>query len=132
MNDTYQTGQSNSSIKMIVDIDTFGLAATRAIVVDLSSTAPGVSVGVSSDATGDIKERSIGISKDLSGKQLSIFTKIDLLGSEADNKKEAERLTGRYFLSGGTEENKMFDSPEKGVAQDFSSVVLLKLIDLIP
>jgi hypothetical protein len=130
--DTYQVGNGAQEIKLAVDINTLGLAASRAIVLDLSSPAPGVTVGVSSNATGDILERGIGAADSLKNKRLSILTKIDLIGGDPTaNRAESERLTGAYILNHGAQGIKVFDTPQKTVADDFSSVVLFQIIDLI-
>ena len=129
--DTYQVGNGTQEIDLAVDIDTFGLAASRAIVLDLNSSDPAVTVGVSSNATGDIEEKEIGTADSLKGKRLSILTKIDLIGDQASNTAESERLAGIYSLNNGAEGFKVFDTPEKTVAADFSSVVLFQIIDLI-
>jgi len=130
--DTYRVGNGAQQINLAVDINTLGLAASRAIVLDLSSPAPALTVGVSTNATGDIQEREIGIPDSLKNMRLSILTKIDLIGDQASNSAESERLTGIYSLNNGAEGFKMFDKPEKTVAADFSSVVLFQIIDLIP
>ena len=130
--DTYQVGNGTQQINLAVDINTLGLAASRAIVLDLSSPAPALTVGVSSNATGDIQEKEIGTGDSLKNMRLSILTKIDLIGDQESNRTESERLTGIYSLNSGAEGFKMFDKPEKTVAADFSSVVLFQIIDLIP
>jgi hypothetical protein len=129
--DTYQVGSGAQQINLAVDINTLGLAASRAIVLDLSLPAPALTVGVSSNATGDIQEREIGTADSLKNMRLSILTKIDLIGDQESNRAESERLTGIYSLNSGSEGFKMFDKPEKTVAADFSSVVLFQIIDLI-
>jgi hypothetical protein len=130
--DTYQVGNGAQQINLAVDINTLGLAASRAIVLDLSSPAPALTVGVSTNATGDIQEREIGTPDSLKNMRLSILTKIDLIGDQVSNSAESERLTGIYSLNNGVEGFKMFDKPEKTIAADFSSVVLFQIIDLIP
>lgn len=130
--DTYQVGNGAQQINLAVDINTLGLAASRAIVLDLSSPAPALTLGVSSNATGDIQEREIGTADSLKNMRLSILTKIDLIGDQESNRAESERLTGIYSLNNGVDGFKMFDKPEKTVAADFSSVVLFQIIDLIP
>lgn len=130
---TYKVGNGSQQIKLAVDIDTIGLAASRAIVVDLRSRTPAIAVAHSDNATGDIVQKQIGMATALAGKRHSIMTKIDLIGDDLDAKKiECDRLTGKYFLDFGEEGHKEFDDPIKTVATDFSTVILFKVIDLIP
>jgi hypothetical protein len=127
---SYDVGGDTSQISLMVDIDTIGLAATRAIVLDLSTTDPAVPVGHSENATGDIKEGNIGTGKQLKGKLLSVLTKIDLIGDAAANKTESERLSGKYYIDGGKDGYIYFDAPVKVIATDFSRVILNMEIDL--
>lgn len=127
---SYHVGHGQQQVKLAADIDTFGLAASRAITLDLHSPDPSVTVAHSFNATGDIPRKEIGTPLTLTGKRLSILTKIDLIGSLEERKAESKRITARYFLDDGADGYKVFDDPEKTVAQDFSSVVLFKVIDL--
>ena len=127
---SYSAGKDQNRISLMVDIDTIGLAATRAIVVDLQTEDPAEAVGHSENATGDIPEKDIGTAKKLKGKLLSILTKIDLIGDEEANKKECARLAGKYYLDGGKDGYVYFDDPRKTVAADFSRVILNMEIDL--
>jgi hypothetical protein len=128
--DSYKAGSGPQQIVLTVDIDTFGLAATRAVVVDMQSTDPGNTVAVSDNATGDIPPAPIGSADSLKGKRLSVFTKIDLLGDEASRKKEIKRLSGTYILDNGIDGHKVFGKPEKIVTDDLFTVFLHKKIDL--
>jgi hypothetical protein len=130
--DTYKVGNTLDQIKLEVDISTFGLAASRAILVDLNSPAPGISVASSQDATGDIGKTEIGKAKNIKNRRLSIFTKIDLLGDDvAARKLESENLTGKYTLDGGPNGSEVFGTPIKTVDDEFLTVFLHKPIDLI-
>ena len=127
---SYDVGIDTSQISLMVDIDTVGLAATRAIVLDLNTTDPAKPVGHSENATGDIREVSIGTGKQLKNKLLSVLTKIDLIGDADANKKESERLSGKYYLDGGKDGYIYFDAPVKVIADDNSRVILNMEIDL--
>ena len=129
---TYQVGDGPTQIKLAVDLDTVGLAASRALVLDLNSSDPSITVGKSLDATGDIPRKDIGTAASLKNKRLSILTKIDLIaGSTADKKRESERLTMKYILEDGSQGHAAFTDPDKIVADDFSTVILFKEVDLI-
>lgn len=127
---SYDVGKDKNEISLMVDIDTIGLAATRAIIVDLNTNDPADPVAHSENATGDIAEKNIGSAKKIKGKLLSILTKIDLIGDADSNKKESERLSGKYYLDGGDDGYIYFDVPRKRVAADFSRVILNMEIDL--
>ena len=126
---TYQVGNGTQQIKMAVDIDTFGLAASRAVVFDTATNDPTHKVGCSTNATGDIPQTQIGQAISLQKKQLSVLTKIDLIGDASFKQKESVRLGGIYILDDGLDGHKEFDNPEKTVADDFSSVILSMFID---
>lgn len=127
----YQVGNGLQQIKMAVDIDTFGLAASRAVVFDMATDDPSHNVGCSTNATGDISQTPIGQATSLQNKRLSVLTKIDLIGDASFKQKESERLGGKYILDDGTDGHKVFDNPEKTIANDFSSVILSMYIDFI-
>jgi hypothetical protein len=131
--DTYNVGNGSQQISLTADIDTRGLAASRAIVVDLNSTAAGKPVAHSIDATGDISLKQIGSAFSLKGKRLSVFTKIDLLGDDKDTrKKEYERLGGTYTVSGGPDGSQAFTNPTKTlIDENYLSLFVNQLIDLI-
>ena len=126
---TYQVGNGTQQIIMTVDIDTFGLAASRAVVFDTETNDPTRKVGCSTNATGDIPQTPIGQAISLQNKQLSVLTKIDLIGDASFKQNECGRLGGKYILDDGLDGLKEFDNPEKTVADDFSSVILSMLID---
>jgi len=128
---SYDVGKDTNAISLMADVDTVGLAASRASVIDLVATDPARAVAHSVNATGDIAEQEIGGAKTLKNKQLSILTKIDLIGDEESNEKECKRISVKYYLDGGKDGYLYFDDPLKVVADDFSTVFLLMQIDLI-
>jgi hypothetical protein len=130
---TYKVGAGTQQIMLSVDIDTVGLAATRARLVIVQSTEPGVTVATSSDATGDIlPQKKIGARDSVVAKRLSVVTRIDLLGKLPERKAEAERLTGTYQLDGGPGGSISDFEATKKANKDFTSVGLQLLVDLIP
>ena len=130
--DTYNTGAGAQQVSLAVDIDTIGLAASRAIVVDVIA-GTGVSVAHSVDATGDIALVVIGSAGSLQGKRLTIFTRIDLLGPDInERKKEFNRLSGSYSLSGGLGGNQNYKSVDKSaIDSSYVTIILNESIDLI-
>src|SRR5687768_5201823 len=118
--DTYQTGTGTQDINLTVDITTIGFAATRAITIDLSSDAPGIPVGNSGDASGDINDKPIGSASSLAGRRLSVLTRIDLFGSLEERKAEFERIVANYKLENGEEGDKVFDDPIKTAHNSFN------------
>jgi hypothetical protein len=128
---TYKVGNGPKQITLAADIDTFGLAASRAIIVDIDTNEPALTVGLSVDATGDISNTDLGACDSLKDKRLSIMTKIDLIGDLDTRRKEADRLGAKYILDEGPEGLKSFADPVKVVSDDVTSVILFKEIDLI-
>ena len=129
---TYKVGNGSKQITLAADIDTFGLAASRAIVLDIHTSDPETTVGHSVDATGDISRVDIGVCDSLKNKRLSVMTKIDLVGDLPARKKEAQRLGAKYILDDGPEGSKSFSDPQKIISGDFMTVILFKTVDLIP
>jgi hypothetical protein len=127
---TYNVGNSTKQIKLTVEIDTVGLAASRASLLDLNSTDPSTSVAHSGNATGDIPQTNIGQANKIKNMQLSVLTKIDLIGDLDFRKKESARITGSYELENGQEGHMIFGEPEKVVSDDFVTVFLLMEINL--
>lgn len=129
----YQTGTGTQNILLTVDISTLGLAATRAILVDLNSSATGISVASSHDASGDIPSTSIGKAGDICNRRLSIITKIDLLGDDAASRqREFENLRASYEIRNGAAGVGEFTKPEKKADVDFKTGYLYMHIDLHP
>ena len=130
--DTYQTGSDSTPIALTVDITTIGLAATRAIVVNMNSTDSGISVAQSEDATGDIPGKDIGKPETLKNKRLTVFTRIDLTGNDLPaRKQEFARITASYTLSNGTDGEKKFDAPTRTTDANYLIIFLQENIDLI-
>ncbi len=102
MPNTYNIGSSQAPITLEAEIDTVGLAASRAIVLLVAGTDPGTAVAHSVDATGDIAQQSIGDYSTLKGMRLSVFTKISLTGDDQPTRAtEAAAVGGTYTLTGG-------------------------------
>jgi len=129
---TYNLGSGTQPIQLTVDVSTLGLAATRAILVDVNSTSPGVSVAQSIDATGDISITGIGLPDILKNKRLSIFTKVNLTGTDPDSrKKEFDGITATYVIANGADGQLTVSDPQKTVDDNFLSAMVIQHIDLI-
>lgn len=114
MSNTYNIGSITNQISLEADIDTVGLAASRAIVLDVNGTDRGTAVAHSVDATGAIAEQNIGDKSTLKGLRLSVFTKITLTGDDATGRAtEADAIGGTYKLNGGDDGAKTFTNPTK-------------------
>jgi hypothetical protein len=130
--ETYTVGSGQKTIQLTADISTLGLAASRAILVDLNTGAPGISVAHSNDATGDIAVSEIGPQQGLKGKRLSIYTKVDLTGNDMESrKKEFEEIAASYELTNGDSGQKTFSNPQKTVDDLYQVAMIIKHIDLI-
>ena len=129
---TYNAGTGPQQISLAVDIDTIGLAASRAIVVDVIA-GTGAAVAHSVDATGDIALVAIGSASSLQGKRLTVFTRIDLLGPDInERKKEFNRLSGSYSLSGGQAGNQNYKSVDKtAIDNTYVTIFLNQNIDIL-
>jgi hypothetical protein len=127
MEKTYEIGNCDSEISLSADIDTIGLAASRANVIkDGGATAVAESV----DASGDIPTKNIGNCKSLKGSRLQVFTKISLTGSDAAQRaEEANRLSGTYTLDGGDGGQQTYPHSTKDYVDP--NVFLQFLIDLV-
>lgn len=102
MANSYNIGNSPNPINLAVDVTSIGLAASRANIIDVAAGTPGIPVAHSVDATGDIPSQSIGTTASLTGKRLSVFSKISLIGATpADRQAEANAVMATYTLSGG-------------------------------
>lgn len=129
----YQTGTGDEIILLTVDISTLGLAASKAILVDLNSPATGVSVASSHDASGDISSVAIGKAADICQRRLSVITKIDLPGADAAaRQREFETLKARYTMSKAALGAAEFKNPEKKADAGFNTAYLYMHIDLLP
>jgi len=127
MEKTYNIGNNASVISLSADIDTIGLAASRATIFkDGSATA----VAHSADATGDIATQNIGSGASLKGSRLQVFTKIALTGSDADQRAaEADQLSGTYTLDGGSAGLQTYSHSTKDYIDP--NVFLQFLVDLV-
>src|SRR6185312_3030765 len=102
MANTYNIGGSTGQITLEADISTVGLAATQAIVLDVSGDDDGTRVASSTDATGNIPSQAIGDFNLIKGKRLTVFTKISLTDSDpAARANQAASVSGIYILAGG-------------------------------
>jgi hypothetical protein len=129
MADIYNIGSSTGQISLEADINTIGLAASRAIVLDTIGTDPGTAVAHSVDATGSIAEQNIGDNTALKGMRLSIFTKISLTGSDAVSRAtEVAAIGGSYTLDGGDDGQKTYNDPS--VTYIDPNVFLSFIVDL--
>ena len=117
------------------DINTIGLAGSRATLFVPGSGSPSIAVAHSVDATGDIPVSPIGISNTLTGKRISIMSKIDLsiIGDLEARQKEFNHLSVSYFLEGGSEQNKEFsaDTEDLTHAENYMTALIYKAIDII-
>jgi hypothetical protein len=129
MANTYNIGNSTSQITLEADINTVGLAATRAFVLDVAGTDPGTAVAHSNDASGNLPPQPIGDFNLLKGKRLTVFTKISLTGSDATTRAtEAQSVSGIYILSGGDDGTQTFTNTTSDYVDP--NVFLNCLVDL--
>lgn len=129
MANTYNIGGSINQITLQADIISIGVAGTRASILDLASANPGIAVAHSTDATGNISKQSIGNYTTLKGKQLTVFTQIALLGSDAPTRvAEAPTCAGTYTISGGDNGVQTFNDPTNTYIDPF--VYLTFVVDL--
>ncbi|MCZ4222168.1 hypothetical protein [Pedobacter rhodius] len=129
---TYKTGDGQTEISLSVDINTLGLAASRAIVLLISDPSSAKAVAHSENATGDIAKKIIGTSNGLQNRRLSILTKVDLLDSDLEQRKaQYNNITANYVLSGGTDGSVTFNTPLKSVDAKYKTALIHQPIDLI-
>ena len=130
--DTYQVGTNSPNIVLNVDVDTIGMAATRANKRPSGAGGAGTAEAASVDATGDITNAPLGGAASLEGNTLTVATAIQLFGDAKERKAEFNRLTATYALSGGDEGVKVFPTPDLKLHNtDFSRATLVKSIKLI-
>lgn len=127
---TYKTGTGLQQVTLAVDIRTFGLAASRAFVMNPMTGGAPQSVAHSNNATGDIPPADIGVAAQLAGMRLGVFASVDLIGDQEARKKESETLGGSCFLDGGADGRREFSEPDKTVSPDYAKVTLYFEIDL--
>jgi hypothetical protein len=73
MANTYRI--NSNAVFLTADIGALGPAASRASILDLSSTDPSVAVAHSENATGDIKRQNISDENSLKDKRLMVLLK---------------------------------------------------------
>jgi hypothetical protein len=131
--DSYQIGAGTDLIKFACDVNTFGLARSRALVTDEGKTTI-YWTDVSTDASGDITRAPITEAVTLPGKQLLVLTEISLaiFTDQNERKSEAERLTALYYLEGGAQGFTKFFPDQVVPNDDFTKVIVTKQILLIP
>ena len=133
--DTYKAGSEFAQIMLSANINTIGLAGSRATLFVPGSGYPSIAVAHSVDATGDIPVSPIGISNTLTGKRISIMSKIDLsiIGDLEARQKEFNHLSVSYFLEGGSELSKEFsaDTDDLTHAENYMTALIYKAIDII-
>jgi len=114
MAETYNIGASTAQITLKLDINTIGLAASRAFYLDAASTATGTAVAHSVDATGDIDTTEVGDYTILKGMRLATFTMIALTGADAvARQSEADACTAECTVNGGDDGSKNYTNPDK-------------------
>lgn len=129
MADTYNIGSSTGPINLQADINTIGLAASRASILDLSNANPGMAVAHSADATGSIPNQTIGNGDSLKGMRLTVFTKITLTGSDAATRAtQVGQIDSSYTLDGGDDGEKTYSDPT--ITYIDPNVFLTFLVDL--
>ncbi len=128
---TYQVGEGIGDILLEVDVNTIGLAASRAIILIVNSIDPSNAVAHSENASGDIAKTPIGKADKIKGKRLSILTKVNLLQSIIENKIEANRASVTYLLNNGLNGKQIYSNPTKAISSDNSTIVFSQNIDLI-
>jgi hypothetical protein len=128
---TYQAGNATGQVSLTVDISTVGLAASRAITIDLNSSNPGKPVAHSENATGDIYTKEIGQAAALQNLRLSVVTQVDFWGDDAERKSQFDSLGAKYVLDGGTGGEQTYADPEVDVDASYRVAMVSKSIDLI-
>ncbi|SEW24378.1 hypothetical protein [Chitinophaga arvensicola] len=131
--DSYQVGAGLDLVKFACDVNTFGLARSRALVTDEGRTTI-YWTEVSTDASGDITRAPITDATTLPGKQLLVLTEISLaiFTDQNQRKTESERLTALYYLEGGPLGFTKFFPDQVVPNEDYTKVIVTKQILLIP
>jgi|GEM_PF-1926151 len=130
--DTYSVGAGTALIKFACDVNTFGLARSRALVTDEARTTI-YWTDVSTDASGDITKIPMTDATTLTGKLLLVLTEISLaiFTDPNERKTEAERLTALYYLEGGPSGLMKFFPDQIVPNDDYTKVIVTKQIPLI-
>src|SRR5688572_25316661 len=119
---TDQVGNRAQQIKLPVDINTLGLAASRAIVLDLSFTCSCRDCWCHFKCYRGRTEREIGTAD---GKKLSILTKNRPDWRPGCNSADSERLTRIYILNNGVEGFRCSTHQKKRFTTSTTSITLL-------
>jgi hypothetical protein len=128
----YVAGNGNQQLKLAVDITTNGFAWTRIFIILEDGTKYPVPDGVS-DASGDIRQMTLGRAVTLQSKSIHVVTKIELFWEDlATRKIEFGKIGARYVFDDGTEGHKEFTTPDQTInaSGDFSTVYLLVTVKL--
>jgi hypothetical protein len=130
---SYKTGTTAPNVILNVDVNTIGVAATRANKRPTGAAGGGISVAHSVDATGDVKNAPLGGAASLNGNTLVIATLVNLFGTVEERMNEFQTLSATYTLAGGDEGSVTFDGPDLKLNDgDFVRITLVKSIDLNP
>ncbi|GGH18020.1 hypothetical protein [Mucilaginibacter phyllosphaerae] len=114
MAQNYTIGASTAQITLELNVNTIGLAASRVFYLDVAGTGAGKAVAHSVDATGDIATAPVGNFSTLKGMRLATFTKISLIGADADARQtEANNCTAECTIDGGDGGIKTYTNPDK-------------------
>ena len=125
----YKVGNGTQQVKMALDDDTIGMAASRAFV-DNGPDNELKPVAQSDNATGDIALKKIGAAFELQDHLLIVISRIGLFGTVSERKKEFESLTATCLLSDGEDGFKEFNKPEKRKVGNFERAELIFRIQL--
>ncbi len=130
--DTYQTGDSSAKIKFATDVETWAMARTRALVIDVRSEKVVVSAA-SADATGDIPRSDLAPASLLNGKLLSVWTEIrlDIFPELEERKRQLHNTSVDYLLEGGVDGAKTFKPDSVVPLADYTKAIISKKIQLI-
>ena len=130
--DDYTTGNGPQQIDLTVDVDTIGMAATRAHVAKTGPGNPQTPVAQSNDVTGDIAKKDIGSAANLQGQSLYVSTLIDLrtILNQPDREREFARLSSTYILDNGTDGHQVYAPDDKVKNADCTTIILFKQVNL--
>lgn len=131
--DTYQTGNTPTQIKFATDVETWAMARSRALAIDMHSEKVVASVA-SLDATGDIPRADFATASLLNGKLLSVWTEVrlDIFPDLAERKKQLKNTVVTYLLEGGTGGSKTFEPDKVVPLEDYRKAIISKRIQLLP
>jgi hypothetical protein len=108
----YSIGTSRNGVSLEADINTIGVATSRAVTIQLTNAYYATEVACSTDATGEIPKQIIGDYSLLKGNYLSVLTKISLAGNDAAARAaEAMSIKATYILEGGEAGTQVYNNP---------------------